>query len=86
MLQTSIAGLALQLQRTVQIDFGAQVSMFEGGKGFGVAGVRVFLLLLVLGKGVSFMLELSCTHETMLGSFEADESQLLLQLRCSDLL
>ena len=78
MLQTGVASLAFPLQGLLKVDLGSQMSIFEGGKSFGVAGVCVPFLLLILTEGISFMLQLLGAHEAMLGGFEADEAELLL--------
>lgn len=59
--------------------------VFERGEGFGVASMGILLLLVVMREGVSLVLELPSTHEAILGGFEADETELFLQLCCSQL-
>lgn len=54
------------------------MSVFEGGKCLGVAGVGVPFLVLVLSEGISFVLQLLGAHEAMLGCLEADEAELFL--------
>lgn len=61
------------------------MAVLERSEGLSMADVCVFLLLLVLREGIALVLQLLRTHETVLGGFEADEAQLLLQLSGSEL-
>ena len=43
-----------------------------------MAGVGIPFLVLILGEGISFVLQLLGAHEAVLGGLEADEAKLFL--------
>ena len=62
----------------MEIDFRGQMSIFKGGKGLVMLGVSVPFPLLVLRKGIAFVLELLGAHKTVLGGLKADKTELFL--------
>ena len=54
------------------------MSVFEGGKSLGVAGVSVPFLVLIPKERISLVLCLLGAHEATLRSLEADETELFL--------
>ena len=66
MFQAGIASLTFQLQGPLEVNFRGEMSIFEGRKSLGMAGVSLPFLVLILGEGISFVLQLLCAHEAML--------------------
>ncbi len=58
------------------------MTILERDKGLGMASVSVLSSLMVLVERIPFLLQLLSAQEPVLGCFEADEAELLLQL-CS---